>query len=624
MAKRIHWIMWFIGVGLGYPSQTRGQAQNLVCSVMVDEHTTRVDLVQGLSLFQDTPARLTIDQVWQQPTRYPFRAVASPLPIVGPTVCFLRLTLHNNAHRTLPFLVEIDHPFLEKIEARLTTNAIVVRSWPAFGQQTRQNQRPYVHRNFILPISLPAHQTTTLWLRVQKSAGTHAFPLRLWQPDAFARHDEADTALWSGLVGWLLFATVLSLMLTALTRDTVYWLYGFYVVAHLLALIVNEGLFSDVYTAGLPGLKAEYVGDVTIGLIMGSNVLFIRSMLNIKQYVPRWLYKFSQVIIVAWVGGLLSYVLASQPLLATFQNGLYWLLYVFRFVVNPSSALIAVLFIGYGLRNDQHRRLSITYLIAYVPVIGVAFIVYFVNLINWRVGLLAQTQVYALAVVFETLILLFGLAYRFKTFRDEHEQLLREQHHTQLRERQRLARDLHDGVGVDLAILRMRLSTMADQNEADTSLTAAVSDLDRISREVREVAHALMPADLQQRGLEASLGELVDRLTIVNPHLEINFTAEIVTPVLPATEQAVYAIAKELLNNALKHAHATVIDVELYTQNNRLWLRIGDNGRGYDPRKLNLSLGIGLRNLQATARELGGQFTVMQKPTGGVVSEVVM
>lgn len=190
-------------------------------------------------------------------------------------------------------------------------------------------------------------------------------------------------------------------------------------------------------------------------------------------------------------------------------------------------------------------------------------------------------------------------------------------------ERQRLARDLHDGVGVELAVLRMRLSLLNDHEEDNTVVTAAVGDLDRISREVREVAHALTPAELGQ-GLVSSLQQLVNRLMAVYPQMEINFMANTLHPIPPATEQVVYAMAKELLNNTLKHAEATIIDVELYTKANRLYLRVGDNGRGYDPQAPNSSGGIGLRNLRATAEELGGRFTVVRKPEGGVVSEIVL
>ena len=192
---------------------------------------------------------------------------------------------------------------------------------------------------------------------------------------------------------------------------------------------------------------------------------------------------------------------------------------------------------------------------------------------------------------------------------------------TQEAERHRLARDLHDGVGVELAVLRMLLSTLTDDEASNITLTASVDDLDRISREVREIAHALTPAELGL-GFVNSLQQLIDRLVAVYPQIEINFMAAVNHPIIPATEQAVYAMAKELLNNALKHANASVIDVELYTQDHRLWLRVGDNGQGCDPQICESSSGIGLRNLRKTTKELSGGFTIVRKPESGIISEV--
>lgn len=233
-----------------------------------------------------------------------------------------------------------------------------------------------------------------------------------------------------------------------------------------------------------------------------------------------------------------------------------------------------------------------------------------------------------LILVFCTVILIVYAVRLWKRRAEANRRLVQERQEANVRinqsqkaERQRLGRDLHDGVGVELAVLRMRLSLLADEEADNALLTAAVGDLDRISREVREVAHALMPAELDQ-GLVSSLRQLVNRLGAVYHQIEINFMVNMLHATAPATEQAVYAMAKELLNNALKHAKATVIDVELYTETNRLYLRVGDNGHGYDPKILTSSNGIGLRNLQATAKELGGEFTVVRKSEYGIVSEV--
>lgn len=463
-----------------------------------------------------------------------------------------------------------------------------------------------------------------------KGPGTHAFPLRIWQGDAFRQHDLAETAFWSVLSGWLLFAIVLGGLLFVMHSEWVYLLYSLYVLAHLLTLLINEGLLGDYYLAGLPGLAGPYVGDVAIGFITGSNALFVRSLLLSRRYVPRWLFRLSWYALGFWVVWMLGYVGDSllRPALVT-----PWpLLQIAKYGVHLLGAGVTMLLIGYGLRSKPNRGLAMTYLLAFVPLLGVAWFYYFTNFHN-RHGLeLAQTQVYALTILFEMLILLVGLSYRFKTYRDERERLLREQSQlalrTQLAERERLARDLHDHIGPDLVVLKLRLEVARDEAAepaVDQALQRVIEQTDRIVADIRQVSHALMPTGLRQQGLVVNLADYIRQVNHTMSGLEINFTHELDTQLPESVQQTLLSAAKELISNALRHARATVIDVELYHENNSVVLTVSDDGRGYNPKHVNYqSGGIGLRNIRTVVNGLHGQMTVSAKPTGGMIHQVII
>ncbi|QJW91372.1 hypothetical protein HNV11_19315 [Spirosoma taeanense] len=194
-------------------------------------------------------------------------------------------------------------------------------------------------------------------------------------------------------------------------------------------------------------------------------------------------------------------------------------------------------------------------------------------------------------------------------------------------ERERIARDLHDHIGPDLVALKLQLEAASEDVETEPTrlvLERTIEQADRIITDLRQISHALMPTGLQQQGLAMTLSKFVSQLNGGSGKPEINFTHALDEPLPESHQQALLQIAKELINNVLKHAQATVIDVELYEQNNEVFLTVSDNGRGYDPRVTSPATGIGLRNVRKTVNRLQGQFTILAKPTGGMSHQVVI
>lgn len=214
---------------------------------------------------------------------------------------------------------------------------------------------------------------------------------------------------------------------------------------------------------------------------------------------------------------------------------------------------------------------------------------------------------------------------------------LRQQRHryrlaldAQLLERQRIARDLHDNIGMDLVLLKMRMDILLEDRdnplspEETTRLHEYTDHLDRICTDVRDITHALVPSELRQQNLVSAIGHLVDRVQAAQPLLEINFTHEQIGKLPGSLTQPVYQIVKELLNNTIRHAKATLVDVELIRQNGHLMLTVADNGQGYDPTQLVDASGLGLHNIRTLVENLNGQFEVQPRFGRGVVHRVTV
>lgn len=183
-------------------------------------------------------------------------------------------------------------------------------------------------------------------------------------------------------------------------------------------------------------------------------------------------------------------------------------------------------------------------------------------------------------------------------------------------ERRRLARELHDGVGQQLGGLKHRLEHLGDTT-GGSALRETVALVDDTAREVRDLAHQLMPRALSRVGLVPALEDLLQRHFAHGP-----ITAELVHAGVPdalpeAISTGIYRITQELVANVLKHAQATRVEVQLLRNKDHLVLLVEDDGRGLGP--TGRSTGIGLLNMADRARALGGTFTIeAQQPRGTV------
>lgn len=190
----------------------------------------------------------------------------------------------------------------------------------------------------------------------------------------------------------------------------------------------------------------------------------------------------------------------------------------------------------------------------------------------------------------------------------------------QEKERQHLAEELHDSVGVLLSVLKMELSMFFGELSLSTAqkerARQLIARVDEVTQTVRLVSHQLMPPLLKHFGLVPSLEGLVRQLNRISS-LHIAFRVEgkiIELPLLKVLH--VYRIIQELINNTIRHAKARSVSVVLQYQARSLVVEVSDDGEGYAPAALRGG-GIGLRNVVCRIRVLGGRWENFSAPGKG-------
>ena len=181
----------------------------------------------------------------------------------------------------------------------------------------------------------------------------------------------------------------------------------------------------------------------------------------------------------------------------------------------------------------------------------------------------------------------------------------------ELDERVRLARDLHDRLGGQLTALRQQLTLEGGERDRAVELT------DGAIREMRAVAHHLLPDSLRRYGLRTALGEFCQALSGVS----FSFLGS--EDCLPRQDQeAIYCIAHELVNNAAKHSGAQHIQVQLMADEEGCSIVVSDDGNGRLTAEQ--AEGMGWRNIQERVAALNGVVDVSSRPGQGTEVSIVL
>lgn len=190
-------------------------------------------------------------------------------------------------------------------------------------------------------------------------------------------------------------------------------------------------------------------------------------------------------------------------------------------------------------------------------------------------------------------------------------------------ERQRIAQDLHDGVGQMMSAIKLNLSSLQSEfhflnEESNHKLENIFSLVDDSCREVRNVSHNMMPNALLKVGLVSAVRELLGKIDTRN--LETNVYAEGFAAHLEKDiEIVLYRIIQECVNNVVKHAKASRLDISLIHETHNITITIEDNGQGFDLNNKEKFEGIGIRGINSRVNYLKGEIEFDSKPGKGTV-----
>ncbi len=194
-------------------------------------------------------------------------------------------------------------------------------------------------------------------------------------------------------------------------------------------------------------------------------------------------------------------------------------------------------------------------------------------------------------------------------------------------ERTRIAKDLHDGLGGMLSGIKYSFITMKENlimtPDNHQAFERSLDMLDSSIKEMRRVAHNMMPEALVRFGLDTALKDFCNDIN-QSGALKVNYQSIGMEGIVleETTSITLYRVVQELLNNTMKHANAKSAIVQLTRLNRQLSVTVEDDGKGFDTNMLKVNKGIGWANIQNRVEFLKGKLDITSKACEGTSVQI--
>ncbi|MET3129694.1 signal transduction histidine kinase [Arcicella rosea] len=579
--------------------------------VIFDMPNKALAIGREIEIFEDKTASLTFDEVSKRPDigAY-FRRSLQINPNFGVTssVIWARITLQNRTSQNL--YLEIAEATIDSI-AFYKIDAEKKVSYLKSGTYVPIRQRDVETNFYLLDLNLAPQEASTYYIRFQSSLPL-LFPLRVAPLKVYFEDNHPKDIMQGIYIGIMLVMAIFNFFIFFTVRTKVYLYYVIYVLSFASFFAYNKGFINEFIWPN--AVWFNRFGPISISLGISFGLLFANSFLNVERYLPIS-DKIAKVLII------LVFILVTTYWFGLGRTSII-LLNAVAFVIVVYVLVIAT----YIWMKGSEEAL---FFLGAWSIMLVSALIFIMQLSNILPSDYFTRNALQVGSALEVVMLSFALAHRINKDRKEKEKYQAEViHQLQANDqmRNRIARDLHDDIGSTLSsigILSQVVETQIDKK--DSSLKKLVG---RISESSQNVQRSLSDIVWTTKQTEESLDSVIVKMK--------EFTAEMLEPknidytfsvsdisciqFSPLKQYNIYLIFKEAVNNSVKYAQASNVEIAIFFTEEYFTIIVKDNGIGFD--EGNVKQGNGLNNMQERALAMNGKIQILTKPQKGTLIEL--
>lgn len=557
---------------------------------------------------------------------------------------WLKLRLQNNDATPHQVIIELANPFLNGVSF-YTADSSGVRDSLITGSALPFKQRGKQHPNFLYQISLQPKSALYCFIKIDVGNATGDFVLHVYNREKRNELQVEETKYLS----YFFIINIAFLLLIGLaiyqTRQRFHWFYFLYAFFGFALIYADTGLgykniwpllprFNNASVYLIANLhqifgllfiqqyfntkiKLPFLNKLVRILILSGLFLEIISLISITvlPLLPQWLV-YSNIALYL-ISGVMVFIIALRSLKAkAIKRDALWLIAGFA---PHAISILALCLRPFGLFNTTNES-------------------WFKAIAPFYIETLHSPNFLLWAILWEVIVVFWLIIRRIKSIYEDHnmvQQQLAIQKEKSMRslidgiedERQRIAQELHDGSGVGLSALKMKLNVLKDNLDDKPATTSSIknlmSDVDKLYQDIRGISHNLMPKTLSKLGLFPAIDELINQFRVAAPNIKFNYFRKINGNNFSETAKInIYRMIQELLTNVVKHSRAKEVSLQLIRHNDSLTISIEDDGIGFNTREV--KKGIGLSGIESRVEMLDGELSVDAVPQNGTFISITI
>lgn len=584
-------------------------------TLIVDEGFKQSNLHPYISIYRDS-VQLSIDEVVQRYNNGLFTVVANEdiaFP-PGPFYYYLHYSVGNTTTHPIELYCEVKNPHLNHVQLFFSAgysykHSVLTGDYLAFENREIRN------RFFVFETSLGQGEHRDFFLVTDKYNESIQIPITLRTKDNFIENTNYESTVLGAYFGAILIIFLAAIVISIINPRKLNLLFIVYLLGFSLFTFSQTGFGYQFLWGSAPlfnSLSRSFFALVS----NAATLIFVYHFFEMK-YEKKWVLKTHWIVTfyvaVNWILHIVYYSLIFYR-----DSHQHWINYNF---LQIGVFLFPIYLMGLSLYEIiQYNRTKYYFfllsIIGMLTAIGIMmlgqmglvkdyFILENITLVALIVdfsilGGILSTDLYKIKLSNQKLISNLDQA-----IADGARNFLRGQQN----ERSRLSQEIHDGTGVRLSAIQMRLSTIEtnDNEQRDRIL----GDLSIVSKDLRKFSHNLSSVVLEEFGLVNAVEELILSLEEVYCDMKFEFDYEPLQKIDPLIEKELYFILSELINNSIKHSGGTHIDLSLTSTESAIKFSYRDNGVGIDTNEM--IKGIGIRNINWRLNILNGKIDYVRE-----------
>jgi len=552
------------------------------------------------------------------------------------------------------YFLELDNTLIDKIYFYHFSENKLIKTDES-GDEIPFIKRKTPFRNPLFEVLVKDYGKHIILIKVIADGRRLNFPLRIIEANSFVSYAEKKDLLFGLYLGILFLLCFLSVYFGFIVSDSVFYFFALYIGFLSLNQFILSGISFQYFWPSLTEWSNKS-GPITIILAIIFGLIFAKSFFKnegYNKYIIRGMNVFLSLNIL-----LLTMILQNGEVFNVSIRIMY------NFIVIFYISLCA-LGVYYMFKKVQISRFFIPGFLLATGII--LFMTFLTN--NKEPEFIFTNNLVIFLLLFKCIILFLALIDRFRIYKNEkeHAQLqliqkleeinslkenLNEELATQIeiktrelknkqtelywsiltgeeRERKRIAKELHDGLGAQLSALKLHAQSVDYEKMLLVENTKIlhqnlINQIDEACLEVRSISHDLLPPGLINSGITESINRFIHQIK-ENSDIDLKFIHQIEKETFTKdVEVQIFRIVQELVNNIIKHAHAQSAAIQLIQNNSKLLIIAEDDGIGFDME--GTKEGLGINNIKNRIASLKGSivFDTLRNNGTTVIIEITL